>query len=460
MDAAHRSNGTCSNTSVTVRAVRLRASDVAAATNGRLIGDDVEVDGASFDTRSLRPGELFVPLVAERDGHDFIAAAAAAGARATLTSRGAGSAAAAGISAIEVADTSQALIELATWAASRLGATVVGITGSVGKTSTKDLAAAAIAAGHRVAANQRSYNNEQGLPVTVLGAAHDTEVLVLEMGMRGYGEIARLCAIAPPTIGIVTAVADAHTARLGGIEGVARAKAELVIALPPSGVAILNADDERVRAMADVTQARSMTFGESSLADVGVDRVFLDELARPSFRVHTPWGEADVRLAVSGRHMVGNAAAAIAAAGVLGVDVAGAAAAVSTAELSASRMAVRRLTSGAVVIDDAYNANPASMAAAFDALAALPASRRVAIVGVMAELDEPADAHRAIAALAAEKGIELVAVGTDLYGVPPTSDPVAAAGRLAPGTAVLVKASRIAGLERVAAALVAAPAGR
>jgi len=440
--------------------VRLRASDVAAATNGRLVGDDVEVDGASFDTRSLRPGELFVPLVAERDGHDFIGAAAAAGARATLTSRDAGSAAAAGISAIEVADTSQALIELATWAASRLGATVVGITGSVGKTSTKDLAAAAIAAGHRVAANQRSYNNEQGLPVTVLGAAHDTEVLVLEMGMRGHGEIARLCAIAPPTIGVVTAVADAHTARLGGIDGVARAKAELVIALPPSGVAILNADDERVRAMADVTQARSMTFGESSLADVGVDRVSLDELARPSFRVHTPWGEADVRLAVSGRHMVGNAAAAIAAAGVLGVDVAGAAAAVSTAELSASRMAVRRLTSGAVVIDDAYNANPASMAAAFDALAALPASRRVAIVGVMAELDEPADAHRAIAALAAEKGIELVAVGTDLYGVPPTSDPVAAAGRLAPGTAVLVKASRIAGLDRVAAALVAAPAGQ
>ena len=437
--------------------MRFRASDVAAATGGTLVGPDRELTGASFDTRTIRPGELFVPLVAERDGHDFIAAAAAAGAGATLTSQGAGSSAETGIAAIEVADTAAALIDVATWAARRIGATIVGITGSVGKTSTKDLAAAAIAAGRRVAANQRSYNNEQGLPVTVLGAADDTEVLVLEMGMRGFGEIARLCAIAPPTVGIVTAVADAHTARLGGIEGVARAKAELVIALPPSGVAILNADDERVRTMATLTAARSITYGESAGADVLADGVALDELARPSFRLHTPWGAADVRLRVSGRHMVANAAAAITAAGALGVDVGAAAAAVAGAELSASRMAVHQLASGAVVIDDAYNANPTSMAAAFAALAALPARRRIAIVGVMAEIDEPGPAHQAIADRAAEHGIELVAVGTDLYGIPPTGDPVAAAGRLESGTAVLVKASRVAGLERVAAALIAAP---
>ena len=241
--------------------------------------------------------------------------------------------------------------------------------------------------------------------------------------MRGYGEIARLCAIAPPTIGIVTAVADAHTARLGGIEGVARAKAELVIALPPSGVAILNADDERVRAMADVTQARSMTFGESSLADVVVDRVSLDELARPSFRVHTPWGEADVRLRVSGRHMVGNAAAAIAAAGVLGVDVGGRRCrrrhrrAVGESDGGSSTDVGsggdRRCLQRQPGIDGCRLRRPGR----------LPASRRIAIVGVMAELDEPADAHRAIADLAAEQGIELVAVGTDLYGVPPTERP-------------------------------------
>jgi UDP-N-acetylmuramoyl-tripeptide--D-alanyl-D-alanine ligase len=445
----------------TVRAVRFRASDVAAATGGRLVGDDVELDGASFDSRTLKAGSLFVPIVAERDGHEFIAAAARAGAAATLTSEGSGLAAAAGLAAIEVVDTSAALMELAAWATRRLDAVVVGITGSVGKTSTKDLAAAAVGAGRRVAANDRSFNNEQGLPVTVLGAADDTEVLVLEMGMRGFGEIARLCAVAPPRIGVVTAVAAAHTARLGGIDGVARAKAELVVALPHDGVAILNADDDRVAAMASLTPARALTFGASPAADVGFEELTLDELARASFRLRSPWGSADVQLRVSGRHMAGNAAAAIAVAAALGVDVAAAAAAVSEAELSASRMAVHRLTSGAVVIDDAYNANPTSMAAAFDALAAIPASRRVAVVGVMAELDDADAAHRAIADRAAELGIELIVVGTDLYGTEPCADPVTAAAPLGRGTAVLVKASRVAGLDRVAIALLdAAATGR
>jgi UDP-N-acetylmuramoyl-tripeptide--D-alanyl-D-alanine ligase len=436
--------------------VRFRASDVVAAADGRLVGDDVELEGASFDTRTLRAGELFVPIVAERDGHDFIAAAAHAGAAATLTSRGSGSAAAAGITAVEVADTSQALMDLAAWGARRLGATIVGITGSVGKTSTKDLAVAAIGAGRRAVANQRSYNNEQGLPVTVLGAAEETDVLVLEMGMRGFGEIARLCTVAPPKIGIVTAIAAAHTARVGGIDGVARAKAELVAALPPDGMAILNADDQRVLAMKELTSASTITYGESPRADVAIRALTLDEMARPSFQVGTPWGTATVVLGVSGRHMAVNAAAAIAVAGALDVDVAAAVAALERAELSASRMAVQRLASGAVVIDDAYNANPTSMAAALDALAAIPASRRVAILGLMAELDDPDAAHRAIAERAARQGIELIAVGTDLYGLEPCADPVAAVAPLAGGTAVLIKASRVAALDRLAAALVSA----
>ena len=423
-----------------------------------MVGDDVELDGASFDSRSLQPGALFVPIVAERDGHEFIADAARAGAAATLTSRGSGPAAAAGIPAIEVVDTAQGLMDLATWGSRRLGAVVVGITGSVGKTTTKDYAAAAIGAGRRVVANQRSYNNEQGLPVTVLGAAEGTEVLVLEMGMRGFGEIARLCTVAPPTVGIVTAVAAAHTARLGGIDGVARAKAELVEALPAHGVAILNADDERVRTMTQLTAASTITFGESVGADVAIDDVVLDELARPSFRLRTPWGSAPIQLRASGRHMIGNAAAAIAAAGALDVDVAAAAGAVAAADLSASRMALHRLPSGAVIIDDAYNANPTSMAAALDALMAVPASRRIAIVGLMAELDQPAEAHRVVADRAAEHGIELIAVGTDLYGVEPTADPIAAVGALGSDVAVLVKASRVAGLDRVAVALLSAPA--
>lgn len=438
----------------TVRLVRFLASDVAAATGGRLTGDDVELTGASFDSRELRRGELFVPIVAERDGHEFITAAATAGAPATLTSRGVGAALDAGIAAIEVAYTSAALVDLAAWAVPRLGATVVGITGSIGKTTTKDLAAAAIGAGRSVAANARSFNNEQGLPVTVLGAPDGVDVLVLEMGMRGFGEIARLCAVAPPTIGVVTAVAAAHTERLGGIAGVARAKAELVEALPATGVAVLNADDERVLAMSTRTSATTITFGESPGADVKAERVVLDEFARPSFRVVTPWGDADVTLAVSGRHMVSNAAAAVAAAGSLHVPLDVAVAALGTAQLSGSRMAVHLLPSGAVVIDDAYNANPTSMRAALDALAALPAQRRVAIVGVMAELDDAVAAHRAIASYAADLGIELVSVGTDLYGIAAADDPLRAVAPLGPGVAVLVKASRVAQLELLAAALV------
>ncbi len=183
---------------------------MASATGGTLAGPDADVEGASFDTRSLRPGQLFVPIVAERDGHDFIESALAAGAGAYLTSR----APSAG-TAIRVADTALALMELAAWARDRLTANVVGITGSVGKTSTKDLIAGAVGAGRRLTANERSFNNEQGLPVTILGAPDDAEVLVLEMGMRGFGEIRRLCDVARPSIGVVTAVGRSHTGLVG-----------------------------------------------------------------------------------------------------------------------------------------------------------------------------------------------------------------------------------------------------
>ena len=201
--------------------MRIRASEAAAGIGGRLIGPDVEFEGASFDSRSTRPGQLFVPIVAERNGHEFIGAARERGATVHLTSepdpfRRDGT-------AIEVADTAQALLALAEWARPRLDARVVGVTGSVGKTSTKDLMAAACGAGRRTTANERSFNNEQGLPVTILNAPDDTEVLVLEMGMRGFGEISQLCEIARPDIGVVTVVGHAHTELVGGIDGVARA---------------------------------------------------------------------------------------------------------------------------------------------------------------------------------------------------------------------------------------------
>ena len=433
--------------------MRFRASEVAAVAGGRLVGPDVELCGAAFDSRELLEGQLFVPLLAERDGHDFIAAALHNGAGAYLTDRRR-SGPLGDATAIEVADTLRAL--MATAAAlrrDRFTGTMVAITGSVGKTSTKDLARAAIAASRRTAANERSFNNDQGLPTTILNSAPDTEVLVVEMGMRGFGEIARLCDIAAPHIGVVTRVAEAHGERVGGIDGVARAKCELIEALPAAGTAVLNADDHRVSAMRSRTDARVVLFGESPGADVRISDVALDELARARFVAHTPWGRFDVALGVSGRHMSSNAAAAIACAGVVGADVAASVEALAGATLSGMRMEVQPTAAGGVILNDCYNANPTSMIAALDALAAIPARRRVALLGVMAEISDPDAEHHRIAAHAAGLGIELVVVGTDLYGVAPTEDPVGAIGSVARDEALLVKGSRVVGLERYLAGL-------
>ena len=429
--------------------MRFRASDVAAATGGRLAGPDVELDGVSFDSRTLQPGQLFVPIVAERDGHAFIDAALDRGANGYLTSQPPSGPR----TAIVVADTLRALMALAAAQRTSFEGPVIGVTGSVGKTSTKDFAHAALSASRRTWSNERSFNNEQGLPTTVLNAPHDAEVMVLEMGMRGHGEITELCAVARPTIGVVTRVAEAHSERVGGLDGVARAKGELIEALPSSGTAVLNADDERVSAMASRTSGRVMTFGVDEQADVRVTDLALDEHARASFTVHSPWGSHAVRLGVAGRHMATNAAAALACVGAVDADVAAGAAALSAVSLSSMRMAVHRTHAGAIVIDDSYNANPTSMRAALDALVDLPGTRKIAVLGLMAEIAAAEDEHRAIAEYAHGHGIELIAVGTDLYGVRPVPDPVAALGSLARGEAVLVKGSRVVGLERVAAAL-------
>jgi len=424
------------------------AADVARATGGTLIGPDAALDGVSFDSRSMTPGQLFVALVAERDGHDFVQSARSNGAGAALVERAATTGDG---TQILVPDTAEALMRLGTWGRNQLDAQVIGVTGSVGKTSTKDLAKVALAAGLRTTANERSFNNEQGLPVTILSAPNDTQALVLEMGMRGFGQITRLCEVGRPTIGVVTRVAAAHTELVGDIEGVAVAKAELVQSLPDTGTAILNADDERVSAMATKTDAAVLLFGTSSLADVRVAELMLDELARPRFTLHTPWGTTSVALAVSGAHMAINAAAAMAVAGACGVDIAAAAEALSTASLSPARMQVGRNRRGTLVINDAYNANPSSMRAAIQALAAMHVTgRRIAILGVMAELADPVTEHAMIAAFAAEQGVELVAAGTDRYGIGPTDDPLAVTALLAGDDAVLIKGSLVAGLQRLA----------
>lgn len=435
--------------------VQLTVAEVAAAVRGEAFGPPATVSGAAIDSRLAGAGQLFVPLVAERDGHDFIPAALEAGVSAYLTQRepdeGTGTA------AVRVADTMEALTRLGAVARDRLPEAVTGITGSVGKTSVKDLLAAALATTFRTAASEKSFNNEIGVPLTLLNAPDDTQRVVLEMGARGVGHIRTLCDVARPTVAIVTMVAEVHSSEYeDGIEGIARAKGELVEAIPVDGHVILNGSDPRVRAMASRTDAQVLLYGVSG--DVVAQRVDVDEHLRPRFRMSSPWGTVDVQLGVHGVHQVGNALAAAGAALVQDVPLEAVAEGLGGAGLSPWRMELGRTASGATVLNDSYNSNPTALAAALHSLAALEADRHVAVLGVMAELGATSDErHAEMGELADELGIELVTVDCPAYGVgtdvPTVEAAVEALGPLGAGDAVLVKASRSAGLERVATLL-------
>lgn len=435
--------------------MRFLASDLATACGGRLEGPDVVVDGATIDSRAVVGGELFVPIVAERDGHDFVMAAVEAGANAYLTGRPP-----VGGTPVVVSDTGAALTALGRAARDRLPDRVVGVTGSVGKTSVKDLLAAALRRSFETAANLRSFNNELGVPLTLLNAPDGCEAAVVEMGARFPGNVAELCAVARPTVGVVTAVSAVHTETFGDVDGVALAKGELVEALPADGTAVLNAADERVLAMARRTSALVVTFGVG-VGDVRAEDVQLDGGLRGRFTLVSQWGRAAVSLAVRGQHQVGNAVAAGAAALACGAGLEAVAAGLGDAVLSPWRMQLEQAPSGALVLNDAYNANPVSTEAALRSLAALDARRRIAFLGTMAELGPLHDAeHRRITVLAADLGLRLVAVAEPAYGAAEAVADLAAAAALAAdlgdGDAVLVKASRVAGLERLAALLLEA----
>ncbi len=294
--------------------IPLSLADVAAAVGGRLSGDAdplVHVTGPVVaDSRAAAPGALFVALPGDRvDGHDYAAAAVAAGAVATLAGRDVGG------PAIVVGDPLAALGRLARAVVDRLPALrVVGLTGSTGKTSTKDLLAALLRGTGPTVAPRGSFNNELGVPLTALGVDERTRWLVVEMGARAPGNIAYLCAVTPPTIGVVLNVGAAHAGVFGSREVTARTKGELVEALPHDAVAVLNADDPMVVAMAARTQARIVRTGRGAGADVRAEDVVLDAAARASFTLRTPVGHAHVQLAVHGEHHVANALAAAAVA--------------------------------------------------------------------------------------------------------------------------------------------------
>jgi len=426
------------------------------------------VDGVTQDSRDVQPGMLFVPLVAERDGHDFIADAVAAGASAYLTARGVAGVDAA---AVEVDDTMAALTALAREARARLGAVpVVGITGSVGKTTTKDLLAAVLGRGRRVWASTRSFNNEIGVPITLLTAPADAEALVVEMGSRGAGHIAELCRTARPTMGVVTTVGLSHTSELGSLAAVVSAKRELVEALPAAadgGVAFLNAGVPEVLSMAEGSGARVVTFGEGG--EVQARDLTVDDDLVPRFVLRSPGGEAPVRLGARGAQSVDNALAAAAVAIELGVSLEDVAAGLAEPTLSPLRMEVLRATGGARLLNDTYNANPLSMRAALHSLAALPAQRRIAVLGTMAELgDFEAAEHAAIGSLAARLGVQIVSVDAPGYssgestvieatGIEGALAALSDLGGLDADDAVLVKGSRVAGLERLVQHLAPSP---
>jgi UDP-N-acetylmuramoyl-tripeptide--D-alanyl-D-alanine ligase len=424
-----------------------RSRELTAHLGGELVGPDVGIEGASIDSRTIPPGQLYAPIVADRDGHAFIPAALEAGASAYLTAQEP-----VGGTAIRVGDTAAALLSLGAFARGRVGG-AIGITGSVGKTTTKDLLAGCLASTFRTAASERSFNNEMGLPLTLLNAPDAARWVVLEMGARREGDIERLTEVASPDVGIVTSVAMAHLEYFGDLDGVARAKGELVAALPASGLAVLNFDDSRVREMASLSACPVLGYGVGADAEVRAEHVTLDRDLRARFRLSSPWGQTEVRLALHGVQQVSNALAAAAAALWCGVPIEAVAAARAVSPGSPMRMDVHHVPGGPVLVVDCFNAIPTSAEAALRSLAELPGERKLAILGLMAELGDRSESeHRRIALVAEELGIVVVGYETRLYGeahVTSVDEAVALLRAMGPGDAALVKGSRVARLEDV-----------
>lgn len=461
--------------------IRMTIAEVAQAVSGELVDcpdPAAVVTGAAADSRRVAAGQVYVAIVGERvDGHDYADQAVAAGAVAVLGSRPTGQ------PTIIVADPVAAL---GAWAhhvrAALPAATVVAVTGSSGKTTTKDLIAGLLSDLGPTVAPAGSFNTEVGLPLTVLQATEATRFLVLEMGARGVGHITTLTDIVKPDIAVALNVGSAHLGEFGSRETIALAKSEIMRCLSPADVAVLNADDPLVVAMARQTAARIVRFGTSAAADVRISELSLDEQARPRFELTVPGAAGPqagpVAMVMHGEHMASNAAAAAAVAASVGMPPARIRQLLSQATpRSQMRMDVQVSPAGVTVVNDAYNANPDSMRAALRSLAAMAgAGRTYAVLGEMKELGpDSISEHDAIGRLAVRLDISgLIAVGEgarplylgaaqegswngEAQWVP---DPQAAVSRLGellePGDVVLVKASRSVGLEVVAEALLGA----
>ena len=452
--------------------IALTVAQVCEATSGiahHLAPTEMFTD-VRIDSRDIAEGCLFVAIKGERaDGHDFAADVIAAGAAAVLSARELDQ------PCIVVDDPVLALGRLAHWVRMNLlTATVVGVTGSSGKTSTKEFIGGILSADGPTVCPQGSYNTEVGVPLTILQADESTKYLVLEMGMRGEGQIRYLTEIAEPSVGVIVNVGTAHAELLGSREAIARAKGEIVERLPADGFAILNGDDPLVIAKAGDTDASVVSFGTSAGCDVRATDVRLDAAARPSFTLHHENETVPVTLKVHGEHFVQNALAASAVALSLGIHIDVVAAELRIAGLDSKwRMEVHELGNHVTLVNDSYNANPESMRAALAATASMAAGRRSwAILGEMRELGESSRTeHESLGRAAADMGIDrLVCIGDALTAtyeaaeaaglksalVTSIEDAVSLVTREAiTGDVILVKASRGIALERVADALLA-----
>ena len=450
-------------------------SDIAGSLGGELLGPDATVTSVSTDTRTLEPGALFVALHGERtDGHGFVAEAFARGAAGAVVQRERRSSDPAG-SVVLVDDPGRALLELA--GAERRAAeelVVVAITGANGKTTTKDLAHAVISTRFQTHASPASFNNEVGLPLTVLGAPAETEVLVAELGARHEGDVRDLCEVVRPAISVVTNLGVAHLGIFGSWDAIVRAGAEPVEALGPDGIAILNADDPVALGYRGRCRGRVRTFGVASEADVRAVEIELDREGRAGFRLVVDGDVEPVELAVPGEHLVPNALAAAACGLELGISAAECAAALKGARVSRWRMEAFTTASGVRILNDAYNANPESMAAGLRAARSIARDARVvAVLGGMAELGPiELEEHERIAELVVRLGVDrLVTVGEPARAIARAAvregqlpsevvsydDPLEAAEDVRrwarPGDLVFLKGSRVARLELVAEAL-------
>jgi len=441
----------------------LRLNEVAVWTRGVLQSADATICGVSTDSRTIKTGELFVALVGEtHDGHDHVQDAAARGAAGAIVSRRVDSS----IPQIVVADTLHALGDLASAVRAQRDVTVIGITGSNGKTSVKALTARILARHGKTHSNSGSFNNEVGLPLTLLGMPEDTRYAVLEMGAGKPGDIAYLASIARPRIGLVNNIAPAHLERMHTLEGIAETKGAMYQALPPDGVAVINADDAFAMYFTGLAGSRrKLRFGLDAEADVSATDIALDA-AGSRFTLKTPSGNAQIHLPLPGRHNIANAAAAAALALAVDVPLDTIVAGLQEAEAVGGRLLRRESPQGWTLFDDSYNANPGSALAAVATLALQPGERWL-VLGNMGELGPDAAAlHASIGRAAREQGIaRLYTVGTlaanaaEVFGEGAQAFPDQAAliaalrGDLHANVNVLVKGSHASHMERVAAAL-------